>query len=187
MPDKRGRFRKGEHWREPKPWWDKSWLEREYLGHSKSASEIAAASGCTENNILFWLAKHGIPRRTMREARAVKHWGLSGSTNGMYGKCGAINPHWRGGVTPERQALYSSLEWAGAVKEVWQRDPHKCRRCGIANGPQEKLHVHHVISFSEVGLRTAPANLVLLCKSCHQFVHSRRNKSGEFLRKEGAE
>ena len=41
--------------------------------------EIASEFGVTENAIvLHWMDKHGIPRRTISEARDVKHWGLRG-------------------------------------------------------------------------------------------------------------
>jgi len=170
-----------------KPWWDRAWLDREYTDRGRSASEIALAGGCCENNILYWLAKHNIPRRTMQQVRAKKHWGANGSSNPMYGKFGSSNPHWRGGVTPERQSVYSSREWASAIRLVWKRDPHKCRRCGVKNGPNEKLHLHHVRPFVDIAHRTDPTNLVLLCKKCHGWVHSKANAKAEFLAQKGGD
>ena len=66
-----GTFRKGTHWRPRKPHWEKSWLESEYINKGRSAGDIAAEVGCTENNILFWLIKHDIPRRSISEVRAA--------------------------------------------------------------------------------------------------------------------
>lgn len=100
MAANRGRFKKGEHWRKPKPHWEREWLRIEYCEKGRSAGDIAVQAGCTECNIYFWLKKHGIPRRSISEARAKKHWGASGSANPMYGRRGAENPHWRGGVDP---------------------------------------------------------------------------------------
>jgi len=175
MPDEKGRFVKGEHWREHKPYWDKVWLERAYLDDGRSAADIAKQFGVKENNILYFLHKHDIPTRTMSQIRAEKHWGAIGPDNPMFGRMGEYNPNWRGGCTAERQAVYSSREWAGAVQAVWFRDLARCQRCG-ADGQ----HVHHIVSFAVAELRTEVGNLVLLCKRCHHWVHSRENKDGEF-------
>jgi hypothetical protein len=116
----------------------------------------------------------------MQEVRTAKHWGLSGEKNGMFGKTGEQNPHWRGGCTPERQGLYCSEEWAKACVEVWKRDKATCQRCG-ASSQDTVFHIHHIVPFSIKELRTEPANLVLLCAECHWFVHSRENLAGEFI------
>jgi hypothetical protein len=126
-------FKPGQHWREHKPFWDKAWLQTEYTDKQRSAGEIAAEFGTTESAILFWLRKHGIPRRTISEARDVKRWGASREGNPMYGKRGPESPSWKGGSTPERQSLYSSLEWTDAVETVWQRDR------GLASGVVERI------------------------------------------------
>jgi hypothetical protein len=194
MRDKHGRFKKGErssqatefkpgqHWREPKPYWDRDWLYNEYVVKQRSASEIAGDFECKENNILHFLHKHQIPIRTMKEIRAIKYWDVSGPENGMYGRTGENNPNWKGGITPERQALYASLEWANAVKAVWARDQATCRRCKQPHHAHILFHIHHLISFEAVELRTETTNLVLLCKKCHSFVHSKGNINREFIR-----
>ena len=197
MPDSRGRickrehlsfrteFKVGRHWRSPKPWWNSNWLHAEYIGKQRSASEIAITSGCTENNILYWLNKHGIPRRSICEARVVKSWAVSGAKNGMYGRTGATSPQWRGGITAERQALYASSEWATVVKRVWKRDAGLCQHCGQAPKHHFQFHIHHQISFAVVNLRTRLDNLVLLCRSCHHWTHSKKNVRGLFILKGG--
>ena len=165
-----------------KPYWDHDWLYQEYITKQRSAADIASDFECKENNILYFLAKLGIPRRTISEVRAVKYWGLSGEQNGMYGKTGVDNPRWRGGCTPERQALYSSQEWTEAAKTVWRRDSATCQRCKQSGQRYEgALHIHHIVSFANAALRTDPCNLVLLCDKCHWFVHSKKNTEGEFL------
>ncbi len=80
-----GRFKPGVHaWRSPQPHWQKDWLAREYAELKRSTGEIAAEIGCTDANVLFWLKKHGIPRRSLSEARALKKWGASGAgTTGL--------------------------------------------------------------------------------------------------------
>ncbi len=176
-----GQFKKGQHWRKPQPFWDREYLLAQYSTMEKSASEIAAEHGCKANNILYWLHKHNIPRRSIHEARQVKHWGLVGASNGMYGKTGAENPNWRGGITPERQALYSSEEWATVVVKVWKRDEATCQRCREHKTAGMEFHIHHIKGFACVELRTYTPNLVLLCDKCHHFVHSKANTEKEFI------
>jgi len=169
-------FKKGQHWRDEKAYWNREWLHHEYITLEKSAAEIATEQGCTENNILYWLHKHAIPRRTVAEVRAGKHWGLSGPANGMYGVTGEDNPNWKGGLTPDRQLFYSSIEWKEVSQVVWKRDNGKCRRCG-----ESAEHIHHIVTFMVRALRAESDNLILLCRPCHHWVHSRENISGDFI------
>jgi 5-methylcytosine-specific restriction endonuclease McrA len=103
----------------------------------------------------------------------------------MWNKRGELNPRWLGGVTPERQSFYTSKEWKAACSFVWKRDHATCRRCGIHRDESKDIpfHIHHIVSFADKNLRADPSNLVLLCETCHQFVHSKRNTKNEFLSK----
>jgi hypothetical protein len=174
-------FKKGQHWRNPKPYWDKEWLYQEYVVNQKSAADIAKEQDCDEGNILYFLRKHEIQARSISEARDVKHWGASGKNNPMFGRIGEDNPNWKGGVTPERQRLYSSFEWKKVEDFVWSRDKFKCQRCGKKGSKGKKFHVHHIAPFEIEELRTDPNNLVLLCSSCHGWVHSKENINKEFI------
>jgi 5-methylcytosine-specific restriction endonuclease McrA len=176
-------FKPGQHWRPRKPHWDKAWLEHEYVTRGRSAADIATDVGIQDSAIDYWLRKHGIPRRTISQARALKHWGSSGERNPMFGKRGAQVPSWRGGHTPERQAFHASDAWRAASLAVWQRDSGACRRCGLrANDCAKPLFdVHHVEPFEVVERRADTANLVLLCRRCHRFVHSKKNVGREWL------
>jgi len=164
-----------------RPYHDRAWLEYEYVSMRRSASEIAHQFNVTENTILFFLGVLKIPRRRMGEIRALKHWGLDGKNNPMFGRKGPANPHWKGGVTPERQSLYLSKRWKQACAVVWKRDNAICKRCGKKSKQGYTLHVHHVISFAVRAQRDNPANLTLLCRECHHFVHSSANVNKEFL------
>lgn len=100
------------------------------------------------------------------KASVPKPW-LRGERNGMSGRTGASNPNWKGGATPERQALYASTEWREVARAVKRRDGG-CVDCGSA----AELHVHHVLSFAEYPeLRLEPTNLQTLCRSCHYEKH----------------
>lgn len=179
-------FKQGEHWREDQPFRHVEWLQREYVEQARSAGDIAKQFGVTAGAVLFWLHKHGIPRRTTAQARALKHWGAVGADNPMWNKRGELNPRWLGGVTPERQSFYTSRAWKDACKAVWKRDNATCQRCGLyrTEQPDMPFHIHHIRSFAVAELRAETANLVLLCETCHHFVHSRENVDGDFLSQE---
>lgn len=103
-------FKKGSHWRNHQKFREKEWLEINYTELCRSAEDIANEFNVHANAILYWLRKHGIPRRPMGEIRKLKHWGAIGSDNPMWNKKGELNPRWLGGITPERQSFYTSNE-----------------------------------------------------------------------------
>ena len=177
-----GRFKKGEHWRQNKPHWDKDWLIQKYVTEGLSTVEIAEISGCRHTNISYWMKKHGIKGRTISDARKIKYWGQSGESNPMYGKNGILNQNWKGGITPERQSFYISSEWKNAVKEVFVRDNYLCVNCGETHRDKKHpLHIHHIVSFQIKSLRTNVNNLILLCKDCHNWVHSKQNTNKQYI------
>lgn len=178
-----GRFLPGVHsWRQPRPHWEKSWLQRHYVELEKSASEIASIAGCHPNNILHWLDKHGIERRSTAEARSVKKWAATGEANGMHGRVGELNPRYVDGSAPERQRLYSRGEGRDFLRAVYARDGFKCRRCGAPKNGPRSLHAHHLKPWAgNPALRFDMANAVTLCRCCHQWVHSLANVDREYL------
>lgn len=101
----------------------------------------------------------------------------------LKGKRGAEVPTWKGGITPQRQAFYSSNEWKSAVRKVWIRDAATCQRCGIKKTDNKSLDfdIHHIVGFACVELRATLSNLVLLCEPCHYWVHSSANINGLFI------
>ena len=95
------------------------------------------------------------------------------------------HPASKGGISPERQAFYATEEWANAVKQVWKRDNATCQRCGKYHNSKEArgtFHIHHIVSFIVKEHRANPDNLILLCKDCHRWVHSNRNKTKELIK-----
>lgn len=118
------------------------------------------------------------------KASIPKPW-LRGTANGMYGCTGAANPNYKGGSSTERQRFFSSPTWRRLQHECWKRDDFRCQRCHSPHRGKHKLHAHHIVPWSNsVLLRLALTNLITLCKSCHNWVHSRQNVNREFLRKE---
>jgi hypothetical protein len=102
----------------------------------------------------------------------------------MKGRKGSNTPNWKGGITPERQATYSSVEWCTAAKTVWRRDRATCQRCGIKKNDARDMpfDLHHIVSFENKERRTDPNNLVLLCEPCHYWTHGKKNTRKEFVR-----
>ena len=177
-----GRFKKGTHWRSPQKHWCKKWLTTEYVTKKRSASEIAAECCCGETNILYWLAKHKIPRRDMKEVRKIKRWGQSGENNPMFGMCDDANPSWLGGISPDRQKLYSRAMWRQLRSAVLERDGHKCQKCGAGNTGPRSIHTHHIQEWlKHPNRRFDIDNIVTLCRKCHEWVHGKENKSNEYL------
>lgn len=175
-------FKPGQHWRPRKPHWEREWLVREYVDRSRSTGEIPIEIGTTDENVIYWLRKHGIKRRSTAEARAVKHWGCAGDANPMFGKFGAANPHYIDGSSPERQRLYSQGEGREFLKRVYARDGYKCVRCGSPNTGPKTIHAHHIRPWAgNVALRFDESNAVTLCRGCHGWVHSKRNVLREYI------
>src|SRR5438046_8609182 len=80
-------IKKGQHhWRPKKPHWDYDWMYNEYINLQKSTGDIAKQIGTIGANVIYWLKKHNIPRRSMSEVRKAKKWGLYGEKNGMFGR-----------------------------------------------------------------------------------------------------
>lgn len=196
----------------PKPF-EKQWLEEKYIGAGLDCVQIGAIASRDPKTIWSWLRHYGIPTRPrgsnhihlpkdgrsfrgkrhtqktkdfIRDARKRdghvpylkdgKHW---------LQHDGAVHPNWKGGVTPERQAFYSTEEWREACCAVWARADAQCERCGIHHNTTKSrgtFHVHHIVSFMVKGLRAEVGNLALLCKTCHLFVHSNKNKLKEFIK-----
>ena len=100
----------------------------------------------------------------------------------MYNKSGEKNPNWKGGITAERQIFYESKEWKDVLKIIWPRDKYRCQRCFMKYNGKIPFHIHHISSFKNKELRCNPNNLLLLCKKCHNWVHSKKNIEGIFLK-----
>jgi len=178
---KLGHFKKGTHWRSKNHLWNKKWLKTEYITKQRSMSEISKDVGVKESAVYYWMKKHNIKARNTSTIRKIKHWGSIGEKNPMWGKRGKLNPNWKGGFTPDRQLLYSSIEWKNAISEVWVRDNNTCQMCKKVKNSNNSLDIHHIIPYAcGIGV-TDPNNLILLCKTCHQFVHSSKNNERLFL------
>lgn len=77
----------------------------------------------------------------------------------------------------EEQAFYNSKEWHIVRTNIIARDLGLCKVCLSKNRIRVADVVHHIIELKEsreLGLRTS--NLLSLCNSCHQEIHSKYRK-----------
>lgn len=105
----------------------------------------------------------------------------------MKGRRGDKHHGWQGGLTPDREKLAKTDEWREVVKAIWARSDAKCERCGkdhraVDNRQKEGFHIHHIRPFRFVETRSELSNLILLCRPCHHFVHSKKNTEKELIR-----
>ncbi len=165
-----GKYARG-HYRKDAPYKSREWLIEQYVNKRRNLTDIARECGVVHSAIAKFMRKFGIPRRDAREA----HIGT---------QMGKNNPAWKGGVTPERQRLYKSQEWKALVSSVYARDNYICRRCQkqVSGVGKRRAHAHHIKSWADYPeLRKDPSNLVTLCRTCHEWVHSLENTSRDFL------
>lgn len=120
--------------------------------------------------------------KASRERNAVPY--LKNGKHWLKDKGPEDNPNWKGGITPERQELYNSEEWGNIANLIWKRDNATCQRCDkkYKYKKHKPFHVHHIVSFKVKELRLEPTNLILLCRPCHYWVHSRKNIEKEFIK-----
>ena len=177
-----GRFKPGQHWRPHGKHRERDWLEQQYVTLGRSTGDIAGELGFTDAAVVFWLRKHDIPRRTVSEARALKHWGARGEANPMFGKTGAANPRYVDGSSPERQRGYVQAIGRAFLRAVYRRDGYRCVNCGSPKLKPKWLHAHHIAPWAgNEALRFDVANAVTLCRTCHSWVHSKANTERAYL------
>jgi len=175
-------FKPCQHWRTPQPFREREWLQTNYAKKQRSTGDIAKEFSVTDAAILFWLRKHGIPRRTVSEARGIKHWGLPGEDNPMFGLFGELNPNFIDGSSPERQRMYARSEGKKFICEALSIGRYCCARCGAKKLKENPLHVHHLKSWAgNPSLRFDLLNVAVLCRNCHLYVHSNNNTTREFI------
>jgi hypothetical protein len=72
-------------------------------------------------------------------------------------------------IRRHREDLKSS-DWKEFRSKVYERDGHKCQRCG--KGPGVEVHAHHKQYNIDGHLWEVPLNwVVTYCKCCHNAVH----------------
>jgi hypothetical protein len=175
-------FKPGQHWRPHQAFREKDILIDLYINKKMSTGDIATQFNVTDGAIQFWLRKLGIPRRTTSEARAVKHWVVSGAKNGMTGRCGDKAPNWIDGSSRDHLRVMNQSFWRTLMVFVFERDGYKCKRCGEVHCRSNRLHSHHVKPWAgHEDTRFDLNNIITVCQKCHNWIHSRENVNREYL------
>jgi hypothetical protein len=181
------------------------WLRQKYEIEKLDSSQIALLVNRDSKSVWNWLKGSGIETRKRgttgnhKLATPRKGWHHSEESKKRLsdikkksGSCPAMinGKHWlhvykdrkpatwRGGISPERATVYSSLAWRKAARIVKRRDKNTCQRCGTKG----KTDIHHITSFENKELRTTVSNLILLCEPCHYWVHSKKNTKREYIK-----
>ena len=169
----------------PKTIW--SWLKKYEIPTRSRGGDSSSGSFKKGSNIWAGRKHRQETKDKIRDARIKdghvpylrngEHWLKSVDTKD--------HPNYKGGMYPERQSFYSSEIWSEVVKEIWKRDNAICQNCGKHHNTKENrgnFHIHHIVSFQIKELRADINNLVLLCKECHRWVHSKKNINKKFIK-----
>ena len=72
--------------------------------------------------------------------------------------------------------------FGGFKKEVMDRDSNMCQSCGT----KEKLSVHHIdnTNYRKGNANNDLDNLMVLCTSCHSFLHNQQRRDGRIWSRE---
>jgi thymidylate synthase ThyX len=160
---------------------DREWLKAHYHDRNLDQETIAELAGVSPHTIRAWVRKHALQKPLgswtvgrepwNRGKRYRAGWSHSEETRRRLAlqKTKERNPQWKGGVTPAGQVLRKPL--IERRDEIYTRDNHTCRLCGVRGG---KLTLHHVIPvWARPDLADDPTNVVTLCRSCHVGLNGR--------------
>ena len=164
--------------KDPKTIW--SWLKK--YGIETRSRGGANTSGSFQKGSDLWVGKkHKQETKDKIKNARIKDGHVPYLKNGEHWLKGISkenHPMYNGGLSPERQSFYSSKIWVELVKKVWHRDNAICQKCNKPHNTElnrGNFHIHHIISFQVKEHREDLSNLILLCKECHKWVHSRKN------------
>jgi len=102
---------------------------------------------------------------------------------------GDSNPAWFGGVTSLRNSVRNSSKYQKWRMAVFERDDYICKECNKRGGD---LHVHHIMTFSDIIEKYGIDNIVdameckelwnidngiTYCVDCHKIVHKKLKES----------
>lgn len=136
---------------------NKDWLYHQAIQLGKTFTQIAAETGFNASTLKKWARKHELPKRGtgfFNVNRTPWNKGIADSRQveplRKYHHCGRRNE----GIMKEDTSCYQ------------KRKAEYCALCGTT----DSLEVHHK---DKNHANNMPENLITLCESCHQRVHSR--------------
>jgi hypothetical protein len=140
----------------------KEWAARFYVENLLSTPEIAEILHVTSVTVSTWLKKLKVRTRTeplLRTREKLRAANL-----------GSKRWNWKGGVTPDRVRLRTSLDMKLARESCFERDDYTCRSCAQRGG---QLNAHHIWPFQRFPeWKYEVWNLLTLCKRCHDAFHN---------------
>ena len=157
-------------------WWQKyDFLYEAYVQKEQSTTDIGKVVNASGGTVHSWLVKFNIPTRptggTYKKGTTMSlesRQKMSAAKKGKY--TGSANPNWKGAkVTDEvrQRRSYDAKIWREACLK---RDDFVCTLCGST----EKLHVHHILEFSDYPERRWDINNgKTVCVFCHEKIHKR--------------
>jgi transposase len=139
----------------------REWAARFYVENLLSMPEIAQILRVSSTTVSHWLKKMNVRTRTEVSLRVRERL--------REANLGAKRWNWKGGITPERVRLRTSLHMKLARECCFERDNYMCRSCGQRGG---RLNAHHVWPFQRFPeWKYEIWNLVTLCRRCHDAFH----------------
>lgn len=141
---------------------------------------IADAAGASIHTIRKWLKRHGIQftKREVASYTAIWNRGVSGYSLPRHrpetiekirksARRGADSNLWRGGV--DRSERLKIADWCNANRSEFLRAANYQCPCGSS----KNLELHHIKSVASAPeLAYEKANIQVLCRDCHDAVHS---------------
>ncbi|NBD16207.1 MAG: FAD-dependent thymidylate synthase [Cyanobacteria bacterium] len=161
----------------------KEWLEAQ-LKAGLTARQMAEEAGCSIEAIKKWVYFHGLQLNKCKPG-TKNPWnkGLKGAyqlnltpeqrqqrreRSKQFTRRGKESHFWKGGITDERMAVGA---WTRNIApQVHEKFDFTCQKCAVRGG---KLHAHHLLPvYSHPEKAYEFDNLVTVCESCHQEIHS---------------
>ena len=140
----------------------KEWAARFYVENLLSTPEIADILHVSSATVSGWLKKVGVRIRTEVLVRVREKLRAA--------NLGAKRWNWKGGITPDRVRLRTSLDMKLVRECCFERDNYICRSCRQHGG---KLNAHHIWPFQRFPeWKFELWNLMTLCKRCHDAFHN---------------
>lgn len=123
-----------------------------------------------------WLYSLGLHKYSAKKGTQL-NTGRTHFKKGQY--AGEKSWNWKGGITPNKKAVWSSLEYQNWRKKIYERDNYTCQLCKKKSMPKNSLiiNAHHIKPiYKYPKLIFDLNNGITLCKSCHIKIHKLDNK-----------